>query len=676
MRSTYRRDINGLRALAVGLVLLYHARVPGFGGGFVGVDVFFVVSGFLITGLLVRELDERGRIDLLRFYSRRARRLLPASFTVLGFVGLTVIVASRWLPELVLPQLYGQSIAFDIQRSALYIVNWLFAERSVSYQGSEDFGSPVLHFWSLSVEEQFYFVWPILILSVAAVSSRSKSALAAVIALVTVASLVHSWRFTISSPDDAYFVTTTRVWEMSLGALAALVIPKAVTRLQMPQGKIVNLAGVLGLPICLAAILFGAMRFSETTPYPGTAALVPTVATVGILFVGSMSQAGLVRPLGGRLLERRPLQWIGDRSYSIYLWHWPALWIATAVLGALSWQLSLLVVVASLAPAMASYRFIEQPLRHSPRFNFRPLIVLGGAATTTVAGYLIGSIVLAGVGTSADFDRQSVPAITTEVAGVQLIADSVLPPVSALRDDVPDGYRNGCFLLTTDTPYHECHVGDREAGRTIIAVGSSHIARWSPALDEIAIRNDLRIVYIQRNGCTIYSTDSSPEVCSAWVDGLNARLGELIHEVDASAILVAQQPVHNRAMAAQAQEQFGQAFTMMRSHGIPVALIAPVPIGLRVGVDCPSSLVADLTACALDRSIALAGSEPILNAAAASDVRVLDMTPYLCSDSLCPAIIDNMYVRTDDDHLTTVYAKALTDKLQDELFAALPELTQ
>ena len=406
MVSRYRRDITGLRSLAVGLVLAYHAGVPGFGGGFVGVDVFFVVSGYLITGLLVRELEEHGRINLWRFYARRARRLLPASSAVLLFVALVVFITPRWLPGVVLPQLFGRSISSDIQQSAVYLVNWRFAEQSISYAGSEEFGSPVLHFWSLAVEEQFYAVWPVLVMVVAGISARSTKALGVVIATITALSLFHSWQFSAVLPDQAYFITTTRIWEMALGGLLAIAAPSMLRWLEgQPAAPGICAFTRLVLPLSVAAIFYSATQFSASTAYPGTAALIPTLATAAILFAGSLRQVNGVVPFGTRLLEVSPMQWLGDRSYSVYLWHWPALWLATAMFGPLSWAISVAVVLVSIVPAAASYRFIESPIRHGARWSGRPGFVMVGAGFLTLSGYALGTALFASVAT---FGEQSV----------------------------------------------------------------------------------------------------------------------------------------------------------------------------------------------------------------------------------------------------------------------------
>ena len=673
MQHGYRADITGLRTVAVALVLLYHAGVPGFGGGFVGVDVFFVVSGFLITGLLVRELETTGRINLWQFYARRARRLLPASFVVLAFIGSIVFIAPRWLPGLALPQIYGRNISFDIQRSALYIVNWLFAERSVSYQSSDDFGSPVLHFWSLAVEEQFYAVWPLVVIAVGALTARSTRALGVVIAVVTAVSLVHSWQFSRTSPVEAYFVTTTRIWEMALGGLLAIAAPAMCGRLNQSETKRLRRLVTFGsLPIGFGAITYGATQFSETTLYPGTAALIPTLGTVLILFVGALAPNGQ-RALGTSLLEIQPMQWLGDRSYSVYLWHWPALWLATAVLGPVGWRFSLLVVAASILPAAASYRWIEMPIRHGVRFSGRSVAAIGGAALLTVSGYALGAILLF---TTTNISNNPVDPepITTEVAGVQLVADDIVPALANLEQDLPAGYETGCFGSPNRADIADCAVGSANAETTIVAVGNSHLAHWAPALDDIADRRNWRIIYVHREGCRVVSRSNDSAQCDAWRSQVFASMGQLVTDTQASAILVTPQQAQPQVDAAESARLYTAAYDELSSHGVPLIAIAPTPEGPVVGVDCPTTLVSDLSACAADREAALAHAAPIETAATNAGAHVVDMTKFFCDESWCPAVINDIYVRRDSAHLTRTYAAALSGALEEELLGTLPKL--
>ncbi len=307
--SGFRPDIEGLRAVSVLLVLVYHAGVARVKGGFVGVDVFFVISGFLITGLLVRELESTGRISLLGFYARRAKRLLPATALVL-----VATAAATWA---FLPLTDRATFATDIFSAAFYVVNWRLADRSVDYLAEDVGPSPVQHFWSLAVEEQFYIVWPLLLALAAWIFGRrggvGRTRLAFALAFVAVPSFVWSLRLTSRDSATAFFVTTTRLWELAVGAAVAIG-ERRWSALSRPVAVGLGWAG-------LVAIACSAFLFREGARWPGFGALLPTLGAAAVIVAGHVpTTAG-----AARFLSLSPMVWIGGLSYSLYLWHWPLL---------------------------------------------------------------------------------------------------------------------------------------------------------------------------------------------------------------------------------------------------------------------------------------------------------------------------------------------------------------
>ena len=374
-RSGFRPDIEGLRAVAVLAVVLFHADVPGVGGGFVGVDVFFVISGFLITGLLWREVSTTGTVGLRRFYGARARRLLPASATV-GVV--TMIGAAVLLPPLQARSVIGDGIA-----SALYVSNYWFIQQGVDYFAASTPPSPFQHYWSLGVEEQFYLVWPALIIGTAWLIRRARRRTRAhapssqrpylvVLALVAAVSFALSLAVTYVMPAVAFFSLPTRAWQLAVGGLVALTAGQW-RRLPPRAAAITGWAG-------LALILLACTRLSATTLYPGTAALLPVLGAA--LVIG----AGCAAPSQGcgRVLALSPMRAIGRVSYSWYLWHWPVLLLAPALLGhplGLAGRLAAALVSGGLA--VLTLRFIENPLRFAAPVRRSALrsLALGGAAT-------------------------------------------------------------------------------------------------------------------------------------------------------------------------------------------------------------------------------------------------------------------------------------------------------
>jgi peptidoglycan/LPS O-acetylase OafA/YrhL len=372
----FRPDVEGLRAIAVALVVLCHAGVPLLSGGYVGVDVFFVLSGFVITGLLMEMRKTTGKIApvLLDFYARRARRILPAATLVL----VVAIVASyHWLGFL-----SGNAIAEDGQWTALFAANLHFALQGTQYLNAQAPPSPLQHYWSLAVEEQFYLVWPLLFLLAASVARKVslRIRLAAVLVPLIMASFLWS---AIQTPQDgvwAYFSPLTRAGELALGALLAVMVP-LLMRIPARFGSWMSWGGIAG-------IIGSAVWFNDATTFPGVAAALPVLATALVV------AGGTVRPGGGAevILGRRPLQWLGKLSYSWYLWHWPLLTIAAQRAGEsvpvvtnLGWAL------LALGLAFVTYHTLENPVRHAKLLTRHPVYSLALGTLLVLTAYAVCS---------------------------------------------------------------------------------------------------------------------------------------------------------------------------------------------------------------------------------------------------------------------------------------------
>ncbi|EFG76431.1 acyltransferase, partial [Mycobacterium parascrofulaceum ATCC BAA-614] len=398
-RTGFRPDIEGLRAVAVIAVVLYHAGIPGVTGGYVGVDVFFVISGFLITGLLFREVSATNTVALGRFFAARARRLLPAA----AVVGVVTAVGAA----VVLPPLQARSVFLDGIASALYVGNYRFATQGTDYL-TPHAASPFQHYWSLGVEEQFYLVWPMLIIATAWLvrrvpALRGATPYAVALGLVGAASLAAAVLWTRTSPPWAFFSLPTRAWELAAGGLVALSIGHW-RRLSLLTGAIAGWGG-------LALIVLTCTQLRAGTPYPGTAALLPVLGTA--LVVGGGSVTG---GLGaGRLLCRPAMRAIGRISYSWYLWHWPVLLLMPALLGepaGLPARLAATAVSAGLA--MITLHLVENPGRFAAalrRSATASLAVAGGAsAVAACACVLLLNVVPVPVGRGAAAPRANIVA--------------------------------------------------------------------------------------------------------------------------------------------------------------------------------------------------------------------------------------------------------------------------
>jgi peptidoglycan/LPS O-acetylase OafA/YrhL len=410
--TRFRPDVEGLRAVAVLLVLAYHARLLGITGGYIGVDVFFVVSGFLITGLITRELERTGTVSLPAFYARRARRLLPAALLVI----VVTIVASA----VILPPLRTTEVAADGAASALYVGNLRFALQATDYLQADLAPSPLLHYWSLGVEEQFYLFWPALLLLVAG-RRIALNRVAVAVAVVGIASFALSIVWTETDAPLAFFLLPTRAWELAVGAALAL----AAARVATVPAWVSTAAVAAGL----ALIVAGAMLFDLETPFPGTAALVP-VAGGALVLAG-----GLRQPLGSlsRLLALGPMRYIGRISYSLYLWHWPVL-VLPAVLfgGPLPAVIRLGLALLTIPLAAASQRWVEDPIRHG---RFVPVrigraLALAGTLSAVVA------IISMGIGGANPLAAAATSGQAVDAPSVDLVLPT---PVAAPSGGSPSG---------------------------------------------------------------------------------------------------------------------------------------------------------------------------------------------------------------------------------------------
>ncbi|GAA4401103.1 SGNH hydrolase domain-containing protein [Fodinibacter luteus] len=673
-RSGFRPDIEGLRAVAILTVLAHHAGLP-LHGGFVGVDVFFVISGFLITGLLVAELDRSGTISWSRFVGRRVRRLLPAAVLVLVVTSLVSFV--------VVPGLRRRDIGVDIAASAAYVVNWVFARREVDYLASDLRPSPVQHYWSLAVEEQFYVVWPLLLIVLSLLVRRpSRRVVALALGTLVASSFLWSLWFSHASPRPAFFTTTTRVWELGIGALLAVALagrPRPDPEPGRTPGSLARAA--LGWA-ALVALLAVAAFLPEGIEWPSAWALLPTVPTAVLIWVGWRGA-----PLGPvRLLGSRPLVWVGALSYSIYLWHWPVI-----VLGewTVDWAGSTLpawgtvaLALASLVPAWLSWRLVESPIHHGPWLRERPRAVLAGGLALSCAGVLVALPLLP---LRSPFD-------TTPPGGV-------LPPVSALGaatvrldeppagvDDpgwvTPDPLVSGedrpaadvdrCQVDVATTEPLACTFGDPDGPTTVALVGDSKAMQWLPALEEAASSRGWRVVTWGKSSCAFSNAPATeaglayPE-CDAWRDAVLGRLRADPPDVVVTSGVATSAWTADGPQRRPLVEGYASLWRSLADGGVPVVVVGDSPLSPDDLDICAARHPRELTRCAFDAGPATSGSGlPVQREAAAASgpgVRLLDLTAWICPEERCPVVIGNVAVHRAGDHLTATYAATLAPRV-------------
>ncbi|KAA1374920.1 acyltransferase family protein [Aeromicrobium fastidiosum] len=669
---TIRLDIEGMRTIAVGSVLIAHAGVPFAAGGFVGVDVFFVLSGFLITGLLAREVSRTGRVSLGNFWARRMKRLLPASATVLVF--------STLVTYLYLPITQREDFGGDIRSAALYVVNWRLAARGVDYLAEDVGQSPVQHYWSLAVEEQFYVVWPILMLVIGLLAARRwKLGAFAVLGVATVASFAYSVQQTADSPATAYFVSTTRIWELGIGALLAL----AATRVERLPSVLRAIGGWLGI----ALIAFAVFVFDEKTTWPGTNALVPTVGAALMIASGLRSTPGSPQ----RLLSLPPMVWIGGLSYSIYLWHWPILVAAQAKYPDLQLRWVVLLMIASIVPAYLSNRFIENPVRFGT--FFKPTgraIGLGLALTAVGVGVGWGLSVSATAGGVTEADTAASPGAAALLDPANKDVDwSAIRSVERMRplateavDDRPGFYDDGSGCQVDDgiAEPKACTYGDTSSQRTVVIVGDSKMAQWQPTFATMAKREGWKLVQLTKSSCTFADVEFARENrvdCRAWGRTVLKDILDLKPDlVIESHRFIDALPPGRTDDADSTEEAMVNGLTSywrtITDAGIPLVTLLDNPSPPNAPVyECVAAAPDDLSSCSFELAGAVKASGAVAQRKAAAEVPgvgIMDMTSTICPDGdRCAAVIGNVLVYRQGTHLT----KTFIDTAERQLSAAL-----
>jgi len=643
--NVFRPDIEGLRAVAVSLVVAAHAGIAGLAGGYVGVDVFFVVSGFLITSLLLREAERTGRISVARFYCRRAVRLLPAAAVVL----VSTLVAARFL----LPAVRLGEYCKDALSAASYVANLRFAAIGTDYLSADRPPSPFQHFWSLAVEEQFYLVWPLLILAAAHLWQRRRP-LTAVLGVIVAASFTLSITETARSAPWAYFGPHTRAWELGAGALLALGLKKVERPL-----RAYGWAG-------LAAILAAALWFDDATAYPGWRALLPVAGTLAVIAAG-----------GNRLLELRPMRTVGRLSYGWYLWHWPVLLIVPIGNGVAK-------ALLALGLAAATYRWVENPLRRRHWRSARSGLGLGAALSGTVAAVAVALALLphpvpagarrvdlrATLATASRPDQELAAAIEASRA-MGPLPRNLTPALSHAARDRPRVWTDGCHAdVPVTTAPEGCFYGDPAGTRTVVLYGDSHAAQWFPAVERLADQRHWRLVELTKSSCSaadlpLWHDTLKREYteCAAYHRSALARIARLRPSLVVVGSSFNYRPAHpSPDLAAQWRAAWDSTFAQLRAGGSRVVAISDTPY---MGGSVPECLAKPANAghagnCT--RSLHSAVRGPEQREVFLSYPGVIDPTAWFCTD-VCPAVIANLLVYRDSNHMTTTYAEALAPLL-------------
>jgi peptidoglycan/LPS O-acetylase OafA/YrhL len=687
--DSFRPDLEGLRGVAILLVLAFHAGIPGIGGGFIGVDVFYVLSGFLITGLLLRERERTGRISLSGFYARRARRILPAAAVVLV---LTLVAAAFVISPLDLPR-----VARDAVAVALSAGNIRFALGATDYFASDLAPSPFLHYWSLGVEEQFYLVWPALLILAMRLGRPRVTAAIALVGVIAI-SYAASFYLTDASAAWAFYSLPTRAWQLALGGLIAA---GTVWHSRVPD-RVMAGVGCGGL---FAVVAAGVLIDPTTMPYPGVASLAPTLGAGAVILAG-----GRGGPVAS-LLAHPWLRFLGKISFSLYLVHWPLLVLPATNLGLgeeLPFAVRMALVAVAIVAAWASYHWIEEPFHRGRRLSFPAgrTVALGGATIVVTAVFALGVGFYAdhalaaasgpdtGVaptdngtwtpsptGTPGATGSPAVsspsPAPTPTPSGPQPLPANLRPSLAAARNDWEKIELNGCTLGHLQVTPTDCVLGDPQGTKTVALVGDSHAAQWFPALDRIAKAEGWKLIPYTKLSCRfldmrMYSLILKREYyeCTTWRKLVVADLQRLKPDL---VVVAAARDL--RPMVPGDADPRLQGLAMARFLvQIPgrIAILADTP---QSDYDIPACLAlhrGDMRACETPRAVAFGPNRLILEqtAATASGATLVDLSDTVCSADPCPVVSGNLLMWRDSQHFTATYAASLAGAL----FAALPSL--
>lgn len=663
-----RKDIQGLRALAVVVVLLYHFWPDRLPGGYVGVDVFFVISGFLITLHLLKKPPVTWG-GLASFWARRIKRLIPAA-TVVLFA--TVLAALLWLPETMVVR-----VLYEAAAAAVYGENWMLAAAATDYLAATEASSPVQHYWSLSIEEQFYLVWPVTIGGLFLLGRRLLSAgrlFIIVMTLIFIASLAYSVYITSASPSVAYFVTPARVWELTIGGIIAFIS----MRFSLPKKYAVPMAWG-GLLMIVAAV----MLFTKDTPFPGYTALLPTIGTAMVIMAATDTMKWSPR----RLLGLKPVQFMGDISYSVYLWHWPILVIAPFAFGITRIPVILAVSLIANIIILAYFtkKYIEDPVRQSKRLagtNIRSF-TYGFASIIAVITLIFVATNHPKVQAIQRTEGLRIALESDPCVGAGVLRDKtcqgrykdqILGSVAAAKVDRSVLYQHKCWSDPQLFPTERiCKYGDRSGDVKIALLGNSHAGMWHAAIESIASTNSWQLDTYLTSSCYTMSKLQAlndmgllaPGKCKEWNEW---AMNKIVRE-KYNAVIIANRSgtdligVEESKMYDEKVAGYKETINYFAQNNVKVFVMRDSPDSKEmVNVpDCLAQSKGVIDQCSGERSKVLT-KDPLYEAAIAIHskyVQTLDLTNRFCSDLKCDPVIGGIVVHFDNNHLTNSYVKTL-----------------
>jgi peptidoglycan/LPS O-acetylase OafA/YrhL len=666
----FRPDIQGLRAVAVVLVMIFHFWPGYLPGGYIGVDVFFVISGYLITGILARELEKHGSISVLQFYGRRIRRLVPCATVVL-----TVTAA---LTIFLLPATQWRNVVHGILASALYVENWDLIHKSANYLNAFFPPTPVQHFWSLSVEGQFYAFWPFVIALADRLVLRGRFrgpvpivVFSGIAAFSFFGGLIICYQASV----PAYFSTLTRIWELALGG--AVVFIEQANRPTTGRSVVFGWLGVI-------SILAAGATLSNHTLFPGYAALLPTCGAGLVILAGGNGSPLCV----SRYLATAPLRYVGDISYSMYLWHWPIVIFAKEIWGEIGFAEGLLLFALCVTLSHGTWTYVEKPF-YSPKDSNKRLLIngpwLGLICTSLSITFALGLFgylkFLQQNGISTAVDSTSYPgalALAPGFGGLD-IKRPFIPSALNAKYDSADTESNGCEVPYSDYEAKGCRYGVAGSAVKVALVGDSHAEQWLPALDVIAGLHPMEITVYVKSHCAfsaelqfLFEEGRPYRECSEWtrrlLDKLKRNPPSLLITGEVNGYQVVGSPSDEEESSRRMAGGYIAIWNELGKAGIPLVAIADTPFMPFDVPDCLARRGATVQKCSVAKSKALKSYDPLVDAAARDKMaKLVDMNDLICGPDICSAVVGNVLVYQDSNHLTRTYARTLAPMLDERI---------
>lgn len=638
----YRIDIEGLRALAIILVVASHLNIHWLKGGFVGVDVFFVLSGYLVTGLLINEIEITGKINIIKFINRRLKRLLPALYFMVIATSLFSIIAIS--PH----EQYRQAVYSKYV--LLWISNIKLIFSNFDYFKNLEINNVLIHCWTLGVEQQFYLIWPFIILLIYKLSkitdTKKEKVFYLFISLILAISLFFCVFLTYKLQKWAFYSMPTRLWQFSIGGLSGFLLKEKNSFII--KNNIIDKSFFIGIS-GIALIIFSAVSFRHNVPYPSFRSIVPSIGAALVIIAGSSTEKHLV----SNLLSVKPMQWLGKISYSWYLWHWPVIALGRLLHPLNDLIINVKLIIISLFISVFSYYIVERPIRINNNFTKKPAVAFGSFAILILICFIISSLWSKNI--------------------YEFIKSPEQIKITNAKDDLPEIYSAGCDEWFNSSSVKICGSGSVDSKRTAMIVGDSVAAQWYPAIQSIFNSNEWKVLIITKSGCpfideTIYYDRIGREYteCNVWrnkvTDKINFIKPDVVFLSNARYGFNKEQWIYGLV----------RILDKIKNNIDNILIINSTPLLQFDGPECLSRqksqniLIPFSINCTTQYSGLSSDNINEWQSDASNqfdNVSTINMNDIICPDDICNAEINGIITYRDSQHLSATYAKSLSKNL-------------